>query len=147
MTGSLTECALGAIVVLIILAVIAGAVGPLIQPYMDEIAAKIQAGGSAATLDFTFKANEHAQLHVEAISIEECLNSKGPYQVWRDKFNKETFYALCEFRQGVWGLAVCSVKGFNKTMFSPKDGSWKKVMDYLTERAARYILGMPNDCK
>jgi hypothetical protein len=95
-----------------------------------------------------FKVSDHGlDKHTEATLIQECLNNKGPYQVWRDKYDSKTFYALCQYDNDKWGLAVCTDTGINKTAFSPNSGTRDDVFGYVMKLATRFTKGLPKGCK
>jgi len=137
---SIAEFALVGGIVLVIVIVIAALAGQSMGN---------NAAGTAQFLDqITFKPSNHAiETHIEAADIMSCLNKKGPYQVWRDKADKNTFYALCNLDNGKWGLAVCTATGANKTAFSPEDGSRDSIFKYVMKRGTRFLMGLPAGCK
>jgi len=81
----------------------------------------------------------------DAKAIRECLDNKGPYQLWRAR-DSETFYRLCQLDDGQWGLQAIIKEGgawHEKTAFIRGDGSWKALMDYLQRFATRYTGALP----
>lgn len=113
---------------------------------MSNIAAELDYNNSANNNAALFSASQHAlDTHAEASLIQDCLNKNGPSQVWKDRQSGE-FYALCEFKKGTWGLAVCTASGYNKTMFSPDSGSWMDTWKYVFARGTRFTKGLPAGC-
>lgn len=81
----------------------------------------------------------------DAKAIRECLDGKGPYQLWRAN-DGETFYRLCHLDDGRWGLQAIIKKGgdwHEKTAFIRGDGSWRALMDYLQRFATRFTGSLP----
>lgn len=132
----------GVLVMLMLLALAMIMVLALLGPAFEQSGAS----QSASNLAAQFTANSHALAsHIEAPAIQECLNKKGPSQVWKDRMTGD-FYALCEVEKGAWGLAVCTASGSNKTMFSPGNGSWTDVFKYVLARGTRFTKGLPAGC-
>jgi len=55
----------------------------------------------------------------------------------------DSFYLLCEFRPGKWGFQIINRDGSTKSAYSPGDGSWQEVMDYLRGFTTRYKGTLP----
>jgi hypothetical protein len=88
--------------------------------------------------------NPHADKHLEAEPIRQCLDKNGATQIWRNKKEKFRFYALCQlgdgrwgFREFVWNTALNS--WWEVTAFVPKgDGSWNTLIEYVGRSASRF---------
>lgn len=81
----------------------------------------------------------------DARAIRECLDNKGPFQIWRAR-GGETFYRLCQLDDGRWGLQAIVKEGdvwYERTAFIRGDGSWKALMKYLQRFATRYTGTLP----
>lgn len=78
----------------------------------------------------------------EAEDIRRCLEDKGPFMVFASR-DKSTFYFLCEISKGVWGVQARAKDGGERTVFIPKDGSWKEVVKYLERFATKYKGKLP----
>lgn len=85
---------------------------------------------------------EHAMKHDEASTIRKCLDENGPYMVMKNKFDP-TWYLLCQIDQNHWGIQAVTRDGFEKTAFSPGDGSYKALMDYMNKIAVRFKGTVP----
>jgi len=78
--------------------------------------------------------HEHAvQRHgSDAESIRQCLDDKGPYQLWRN-LDGQTYYKLCQFDDSRWGLQAIVKEGdvwHEKTAFVRGDGSWNDLEQF-----------------
>jgi hypothetical protein len=86
--------------------------------------------------------NEHMLKHVEAPEIVESCNKNGPYQTWKDRYDKNKYYYMCQIREGkAYGIIVLMVNTGNiamKTAFAPGDATFNEVRDYLTNTATRF---------
>ncbi len=99
------------------------------------------------------KINVEWQSHAETgthaadtASVRYCLENRGPYQVWKDKFEVNKFYLLCQVDDGRWGFASIVREGgkwIEKTSFIPKSGSWKDLIAYLEKWATRFTGEVP----
>jgi len=85
---------------------------------------------------------DHAEKHDEANSIRNCLDRNGPYMVMKHIYDP-TWYLLCQIDQKHWGIQAVSRNGIEKTAFSPGDGSYKAMMDYLNRIAVRFKGTVP----
>lgn len=86
--------------------------------------------------------NHATQKHPEAADIRNCLDDKGPYMVYKHKFSP-TWYLLCEVGNGLWGLQAVAEDGAEKTAFSPGEGTWRDMMDYVNRFATKWKQGLP----
>jgi hypothetical protein len=85
----------------------------------------------------------HAEArHVEAPAIRQCLDNNGPYMIWKHKF-APTWYLICQIDADTWGLQAVNREGVEKTAFSPGDGSYRALMDYLRGFATKFKGGLP----
>ena len=86
--------------------------------------------------------SEHASKHEDSSLIRSCLdNQGGATQIWMG-FGKDVFYLLCQLKDGRWGIQSIT-QGldklwYEKTAFVPKDGTFQKVIDYLTRSGTRF---------
>lgn len=77
----------------------------------------------------------------DTASVRHCLENRGPDQVWKDRFEKDKFYLLCQVDDERWGFASIIKEGekwVEKTSFIPKSGSWKDVIGYLEKWGTRF---------
>ena len=86
----------------------------------------------------------HAELRhgSDALSIRQCLDQRGPQQVWRSN-DRTTFYRLCQLDDGRWGLQAAIWdkvldRLVEKTAFVKGEGSWSELTQYLAKFATRY---------
>lgn len=85
---------------------------------------------------------DHAEKHDEAQSIRNCLDRNGPYMIMRS-INDPTWYLLCQIDKTHWGVQAVTKNGIEKTAFSPGDGSFKALMDYMNRIAIRFKGTVP----
>ena len=79
---------------------------------------------------------------VEALTIQECLDRKGPYMVYRS-FEKDRFYLICELRNRIFGFQVVDKVGEEVTAFKRFEGTWKQTVEYLSRFGDRYKGPLP----
>lgn len=84
----------------------------------------------------------HAEKHIEAPAIRQCLDRNGPYMIMKHKF-MPTWYLICQINPDTWGFQAVDRDGIEKTAFSPGMGSYREVMDYLARFATRFKGGLP----
>lgn len=84
----------------------------------------------------------HATKHGEATDIRRCLDQNGPAMVLKHRWDP-TFYLVCQLGKDSWGFQAVDAKGFEKTSFSPRTGSFRDVMQYLERIATRYTGKLP----
>ena len=98
-------------------------------------------------LSGTATASAHAVAkHPEAQPIIDCINKNGPAGVFRDKFDKNTFFLSCQLPDGKWGFAVFVQelnKLFNKSAYSPGEGTWAELNTKLNNIANKYRGPLP----
>jgi hypothetical protein len=85
---------------------------------------------------------DHAEKHGEASSIRKCLDRNGPYMVMK-AIHDPTWYLLCQIDSTHWGIQAVSKDGTEKTAFSPGDGSYKAMMEYINRIAVRFKGTVP----
>jgi hypothetical protein len=82
----------------------------------------------------------------EALSIRDCIDKNGPYQVWQNTLDPNTWYQVCQIEDGRWGLQALAQNGedmVEKTAFIKGDGSWGALIRYLGKMAVRVTGGLP----
>lgn len=82
--------------------------------------------------------NSHPQNHRE---IQNILRQHPPYQIWKDISDNKKFYLIVQLKSGRWGVQVVEKEEEDlreKTCYVPKDGTWNKLIMYLSQRAVRY---------
>lgn len=72
--------------------------------------------------------------------IHQCLNDKGPSQIWKSKSwrTPNRYFFGCELDDGTWGLSIVdkTKNGWlEKTTFRIKDGTLKQFVEYVSARA------------
>jgi hypothetical protein len=78
---------------------------------------------------------------LDAQRIQSCINSNGPEMVYKDKFEPDKFYFLCQLDDGRWGMQVnvCDSGDIcEKTSFVKGNGTWKELMKYLFNKATKF---------
>jgi len=99
--------------------------------------------GDSMSLALGVLPQEHAVIrHDEAPIIRNCLDSNGPYMVWKHK-DDPTFYLICQLGQDWWGLQAVTDDGVEKTAFSPGNGTWRALNAYLKGFATKYRGPLP----
>jgi hypothetical protein len=82
----------------------------------------------------------------DTASVRYCLENRGPHQIWKDKFEANKFYLLCQVDDGRWGFSSIIKEGdtwIEKTSFIPRSGSWKDLIAYLEKWATRFTGEVP----
>lgn len=79
---------------------------------------------------------------VEALTIQQCLDRKGPYMVYRS-FDKDRYYLICELRSRIFGFQVVDKNGEEMTAFKRFEGTWKQTIDYLSRFGDKYKGALP----
>lgn len=87
-------------------------------------------------------ATTHAEKHVEASAIRRCLDDRGPSLVMKHVYDP-TFYLVCQIDKNTWGIQAVDETGYEKTAFSPGNGTFQAVMRYLNRIAHRYGGRLP----
>jgi hypothetical protein len=89
---------------------------------------------------------EHALKHgAEAIAIRECVGKGEIHQKFKSTRGDGRFALLCKIPQG-WGIQICGVGDdglYEATSFVPKDGTWNKVISYLSRNFTKYNGDLP----
>ena len=91
---------------------------------------------------------DHAKIRPVSEEIYNCVkDASKPIMTFKDKFEKDKFYLVCQISSGKWGLLPVISTGAGlvaKTAFVPKDGSWSEVARYLSNFATRYngVIGV-----
>lgn len=101
----------------------------------------LAAAPAAAAPRIIWEGNDHQYAHPEAEAIHQCVDKNGPYQVWHNKFDSDTFYNLCQLPDGRWGLEAFRKVGrqlFGKTAFVKGNGSWSEMVRYMQSIATRF---------
>ena len=84
----------------------------------------------------------HAERHEEAPAIRDCLDNNGPYMVLKH-VSAPTFYLVCQIDKLTWGLQAVDESGVEKTAFSPGNGTFQDVMDYLNKFTNKFKGTLP----
>src|SRR3990172_9354214 len=84
----------------------------------------------------------HAERHEEAPAIRDCLDQRGPYMVLKH-VSAPTFYLVCQIDKLTWGLQAVDESGVEKTAFSPGNGTFQDVMDYLNKFTNKFKGTLP----
>ena len=84
----------------------------------------------------------HAERHEEAPAIRDCLDQRGPYMVLKH-VSAPTFYLVCQIDKITWGLQAVDESGVEKTAFSPGNGTFQDVMDYLNKFTNKFKGTLP----
>lgn len=87
-------------------------------------------------------ATAHAEKHAEADAIRRCLDDRGPTLVMKN-VHHPTFYLVCQIDKQKWGIQAVDESGYERTAFSPGDGSYSALMRYLNRIANRYGGKLP----
>ena len=86
--------------------------------------------------------NNHMYEHDEAREILESCKNNGPYQTWKDKYESNKYYYMCSMTSGkkfgIITFVVVNGTKFIKTAFSPDDGQFNTVRDYLLMQGTRF---------
>jgi hypothetical protein len=82
----------------------------------------------------------------EALTIRDCLDKNGIYQVWKSTQFDNQYFLICELSAGQYGLQIVREEGglLNEvTAFVKGDGSWGKLVNYLSRIATKFNGGLP----
>lgn len=88
------------------------------------------------------KPGTHANKHSEADDIRSCLSKNGPSMVYK-AINDPTWYLVCQLSDTKWGIQAVTKNGYEKTAFSPGDGSFDALKSYLDKFATRWKQNLP----
>lgn len=83
---------------------------------------------------------------MEALAIRNCFEDNGDYQVWRNTFNHDKFYHICQLEDNVFGIQVVCMNNAvcnEVTAFIKGDGSMRELIAYLRNRATIFTAGLP----
>ena len=102
---------------------------------------------SKADVVLEMRMTNHAVLKhgAEATSIRQCLDGKGPNEVWEftSRKRKDFFIFTCQMDDGKWGIQIVQRTKvgqlLEKTAFIIKDGSAFQLKEYVTARAVKFI--------
>ena len=81
----------------------------------------------------------------EAVAIRDCLQKSGPAEEWVKRDDPNVEYWMCQIPSGKWCIMVAQVwnsvvdgaEWRESTSFCPRDGSYQKVVRYLSRFATR----------
>jgi len=119
---------------------------PLIMLALLLIMVALMIGRSfaVAAREVTNPNDDHpvARHFADAVLIEQaCGKPNGVYAVYRERASKDVYHQLCRLEDGRWGVWIVRlVRDHYETVtrFVPKDGSYKKVLEYILSKATLY---------
>jgi len=144
---SATEGALGLVVIAVVVFCLVALFAPKegvpdgTKDLFAELEMAIQRAGGDTTTNQQVTVSDHGlNKHLEAKAIQDSCNQNGPYQTWKDKYEKGKYYFVCKVGNqfGLIPIVSTATGLVGKTAFSPGAGSLNEVLKYLGNTATRY---------